>query len=45
VGKPGAKDRVSGSTKKVTTFKKSTHLYNLNDDSDRDNDGIACEKL
>lgn len=44
VGKPGARDKVSGKTKPVTNFKKSTALYNANKKSDRDKDGIACEK-
>lgn len=44
VGKPGAKDKVKGRTKKVTNFYKSTALYNANKKSDRDKDGIACEK-
>jgi Excalibur calcium-binding domain len=48
VGRAGAKDRVRGSTAPVTTFKRSTHLYNLamrnNRDLDRDGDGVACEK-
>lgn len=42
VGKAGARDRTSG--KPVTTFKVSTKLYNANKKSDRDKDGIACEK-
>jgi hypothetical protein len=41
VGKPGAKDHTSGTP--VTTFKRSTPLYNANTASDRDKDGIACE--
>ena len=41
VGKPGAKDKTSGTP--VTTFKRSTPLYNANTASDRDKDGIACE--
>ncbi|MFN8518730.1 MAG: excalibur calcium-binding domain-containing protein [Chloroflexota bacterium] len=47
VGKPGAKDKVSGRYqpgRSVINFKKSTALYNANDDKDRDGDGIACEK-
>jgi len=44
VGKTGAKDKVSGSGKKVTNFKVSTKVYNQNKKSDRDKDGIACEK-
>jgi len=42
VGKSGAKDKTSGTP--VTTFKKSTAVYNQNKKSDRDKDGIACEK-
>ncbi len=48
VGKSGAKDKVSGSSKPVTTFKKSTKIYKAamkqNKGLDRDKDGIACEK-
>jgi len=44
VGKSGAKDKVSGSGKKVTNFKVSTKVYKENKKSDRDKDGIACEK-
>lgn len=44
VGKKGAKDKVSGRTKKVTNFKKSNALYAANRHLDRDSDGIACEK-
>ena len=40
VGKPGAQDQ-GGS---VTNFYRSTAVYNLNTKSDRDKDGIACEK-
>jgi hypothetical protein len=47
VGRAGARDRVRGSTAPVTTFKRSTNLYNLamrnNLDLDRDRDGVACE--
>ncbi len=46
VGKAKAVDRTSG--KRVTTFKRSTKLYNQamkhNRGLDRDKDGIACEK-
>jgi Excalibur calcium-binding domain len=46
VGKVGAHDRTSGTP--VTTFYRSTRLYNIamryNRDLDRDRDGIACEK-
>jgi hypothetical protein len=45
VGKPGAVDHVSGHSKKVTNFYVSLALYNANKGSDRDHDGIACEKL
>jgi hypothetical protein len=45
VGKPGAKDHVSGHSKKVTNFYVSKGLYNANSGKDRDGDGIACEKL
>lgn len=44
VGKPGAHDKVKGHTKKVTNFKRSAGLYKANKKSDRDKDGIACEK-
>ncbi|MBB4764631.1 excalibur calcium-binding domain-containing protein [Amorphoplanes digitatis] len=33
-----------GTTKKVTNFKVSNALYKANKKSDRDKDGIACEK-
>lgn len=42
VGMPGAKDKTSG--KPVTNFKRSKALYQANKKSDRDKDGIACEK-
>jgi hypothetical protein len=46
VGKLHAHDRTSGIP--VTTFRRSTRLYNLamsyNRSLDRDKDGIACEK-
>ena len=45
VGKPGAHDVVRGSSKPVTNFKVSKALYNANKKSDRDGDGVACEKL
>ncbi|GAA2669617.1 excalibur calcium-binding domain-containing protein [Actinoplanes palleronii] len=44
VGKKGAKDKVRGKTKAVTTFYVNTKLYNANKKSDRDKDGVACEK-
>ena len=53
VGKPGARDHTSAEP--VTNFRVSRRLYRYNDgrypvhtgehDLDRDNDGIACEKL
>ena len=47
LGKLKARDKTSGVP--VTTFKRSTSLYNIadgyNGGLDRDNDGIACEKL
>lgn len=42
VGLPGATDDTSGTP--VTSFTRSTKIYNLNSDSDRDGDSIACEK-
>ncbi len=42
VGKPGAKDKTKGVP--VKNFQKSTSLYNANKKSDRDKDGVACEK-
>lgn len=44
VGKKGAKDKVSGKTKPVKNFTVSTAVYNENKKSDRDKDGVACEK-
>ena len=44
VGKTGAKDKVSGSSKPVKNFAVNTKVYNKNKKSDRDKDGIACEK-
>jgi len=42
VGRQGARDKTSGTP--VTTFKVSNSLYAANRGSDRDKDGIACEK-
>lgn len=42
VGRPGARDKTSGTP--VTSFKRSKALYKANRGSDRDGDGIACEK-
>jgi excalibur calcium-binding domain-containing protein len=44
VGRPGARDHVSGSTKPVKNFYINKGLYRANSGSDRDGDGIACEK-
>jgi hypothetical protein len=44
VGRKGAKDRVSGASRPVTSFAVNTAVYNANKKSDRDKDGIACEK-
>jgi hypothetical protein len=42
VGRTGARDKTSGTP--VTNFKVSNSLYAANRSSDRDGDGIACEK-
>lgn len=42
VGRVGAHDKTSG--KPVVGFTHNTSLYNANKKSDRDKDGIACEK-
>lgn len=42
VGKPGARDKTSGTP--VTNFKRSAAIYKQNKARDRDKDGIACEK-
>ena len=42
IGRPGARDHTSGTP--VTTFHVSASLYAANAESDRDGDGIACEK-
>jgi hypothetical protein len=44
VAKKGARDKVSGHTKPVTTFKVNNAVYAANKGLDRDKDGIACEK-
>ncbi|MET8152940.1 excalibur calcium-binding domain-containing protein [Actinoplanes sp. NPDC049668] len=44
VAKTGARDKVSGAAKRVTNFKVSDALYAANKKSDRDRDGVACEK-
>ncbi|WP_439031834.1 excalibur calcium-binding domain-containing protein [Gordonia terrae] len=42
VGETGAVDSTSGTP--VTTFTVDDELYDANSESDRDKDGIACEK-
>jgi hypothetical protein len=42
VGRPGAVDQTSGTP--VTSFLVDSALYAANSESDRDGDGIACEK-
>ena len=42
VGLPGAREKSSGP--RVTNFKRSKTIYELNPGSDRDKDDIACEK-
>ncbi len=48
VGKATATDKVRGTTKPVTTWKKDTKAYQkavaARPDLDRDRDGVACEK-
>jgi len=48
VGRLNARDHTRSGTPGVTTFKRSTRLYNTamtyNRDLDRDRDGVACEK-
>jgi cytoskeletal protein RodZ len=44
VGRAGAVDHVSGSSKPVTDFYVDTALYDANESHDADGDGIACEK-
>ncbi len=44
VGRPGARDHVSGRTAPVRNFTVNRTLYNANKGLDRDHDGIACEK-
>jgi hypothetical protein len=45
VGRPGARDKTRNRSQPVTTFKISKPLYEANRESDRDDDGIACERL
>jgi hypothetical protein len=42
VGKRGAHDKTSSTP--VKNFTRNNKVYRLNDESDRDKDGIACEK-
>ena len=42
VGRAGAHDKSSGTP--VTNFKVSNSVYAANSGSDRDKDGVACEK-
>jgi Excalibur calcium-binding domain len=44
VGRTGAVDHVSGSSKPVTTFTVNDAVYAANASHDGDGDGIACEK-
>ena len=44
VAKKGGRDKVTGKSKPVTTFKIYPAAYNLNTGLDRDKDGVACEK-
>jgi hypothetical protein len=44
VAKKGARDKVTGKTKPVTSFKVHAATYALNTARDRDKDGVACEK-
>ncbi|WP_440712809.1 excalibur calcium-binding domain-containing protein [Gordonia sp. FQ] len=44
VARPGARDKVSGRSKPVTTFRVNKAVYDRNARLDRDKDGIACEK-
>jgi hypothetical protein len=48
VGKQRARDHTRSGTNPVTTFKRSTRLYNYalshNSRLDADHDGVACEK-
>lgn len=45
VGKVGAHDTGKGKNfRPVTSFKRDNALYQANRKSDRDNDGVACEK-
>ena len=45
VGLVDAQDQVRGFTQPVTTFYRNNALYRANIGSDRDRDGVACERL
>lgn len=44
LGRPGAVDHISTGGRRVTTFLRSSALYEANDHLDREGDGIACEQ-
>jgi hypothetical protein len=44
VAKKGGRDKVSGTSRPVTTFTVNTAVYTANKGMDRDKDGVACEK-
>ena len=44
VGRVGARDKTKSGGPGVTSFKRSNSLYSQNAKSDRDKDGVACEK-
>ena len=44
VARVGAHDVVGGNSRPVTSFAVDSKAYNLNVKSDRDGDGVACEK-
>jgi hypothetical protein len=44
VAKTGAKDKVKGKTRPVTTFTVNTAIYRRNTRLDADHDGVACER-
>lgn len=44
VGRPGAKDVTANGSPPVTNFERNSSLYEANTGSDRDRDGIACER-
>jgi Excalibur calcium-binding domain len=44
VGKPGARDHVSGHGKPITKWTHDAATYSRNTGLDRDKDGVACER-